>query len=93
MENARHVACHIPRYPTQFLAELLLARHIIVQTQLRCYFKQLVPYLWLMEDLWSETTVGVNSRFAVMTEEEILQILTLLEFVVLSPSLYMYILC
>ena len=33
---------------------------------------------------------GVNSRFAVVTEElEILQMLTFLECVVLSPSLYM----
>ena len=31
---------------------------------------------------------GVNSRFAIATEEEILQMLTFLECVVLSPSLY-----
>ena len=34
---------------------------------------------------------GVKSRFAVATEEEILQIFTFLESVVLSPSLYMLI--
>ena len=42
-------------------------------------------------NLWSEAVAGVNSRLAVMTEEEILQMLTFLERVVLSPSLYMLI--
>ena len=38
--------------------------------------------------LSSETIASVNSRFAVLTEEEILQIRTFLERVVWSPSLY-----
>ena len=36
-------------------------------------------------DMW------INSRFAVVTEEEILQMRTFLECVVLSPKLYMLI--
>ena len=34
---------------------------------------------------------GLNSRFAVVTEEEILQMFTFLECTVFSPSLYMLI--
>ena len=34
---------------------------------------------------------GLNSRFAVVTEEKILQMFTFLECVVLSPSLFMLI--
>ena len=38
-----------------------------------------------------ETTVGVNSRFAVGTEAEVLQMLTFLGCVLLPPRLYMII--
>ena len=34
---------------------------------------------------------GVNSRFAIVTEEEIFQIPTFPEYVVLSPSLSVYV--
>ena len=43
------------------------------------------------DNLGSETMAVVNSRFAVVTEEEILQMFIFLECVVLSPSLYMLI--
>ena len=36
----------------------------------------------------SETTAGINFHFAIVTEEEILQLLTCLECAVLLPSLY-----
>ena len=36
----------------------------------------------------SETTAGINFHFAIVTEEEILQLLTCLECTVLLPSLY-----
>ena len=39
-----------------------------------------------VDNLRSETMVGVNSRFAVVTEEEIFQMLTFHERVVLLPS-------
>ena len=39
-------------------------------------------------NLRSETVTGVNSRFAVMTEEEISQMPTFLDCVVLSLSSY-----
>ena len=44
-----------------------------------------------VNNLWIETMTGVNFRFAVVTEEEILQMLTYLERVVLSTSLHMLI--
>ena len=44
-----------------------------------------------MDNLQSETIAGVNSRVAVVTGEEILQMLTFLECVVLSPNLYVLI--
>ena len=34
---------------------------------------------------------GYNSRFALMTEEKVLQLLAFRECVVLSPSLYYYV--
>ena len=40
-----------------------------------------------VDNLQSETMAGVNFRFEVATEEEILQMLTILECVVLLPSL------
>ena len=36
----------------------------------------------------NEAVASVNSRFVVMTEEEILRMLTFLQCVALSPSLY-----
>ena len=39
-----------------------------------------------VDNLQGETMVGVNSRFAVVTEEEIFQMLTFHERVVLLPS-------
>ena len=44
-----------------------------------------------MDSLRGKTMVGANSHFAVVTVKEILQMLTFLECVVLSPSLYMLI--
>ena len=46
---------------------------------------------WDADILQDETIAGVHSRFVVVTEEEILQMLTFLECVVLLPSLYMVI--
>ena len=40
----------------------------------------------VVDNLISETMAGVNSFFAVVTEEEVLQMLTFLECVVLSTS-------
>ena len=45
-----------------------------------------------VDNLGSDTMANVNSPFAVVIEEKILQILTFPECVVLSPSLYMLIL-
>ena len=44
-----------------------------------------------VDDLRSETMAVVNSRFAVVTEKEILQMISFPECVVLSPSLYIVI--
>ena len=44
-----------------------------------------------VNDLRSETMAGINFRSSVVTEKEILQMLTFLECVVMSPSLYMLI--
>ena len=44
-----------------------------------------------VDDLRSETMAVVNSRFAVVTEKEILQMISFAECVVLSPSLYIVI--
>ena len=42
-----------------------------------------------VDNLWSETMAGENTRISVVREEKILQILPSLECVVLSSSLYM----
>ena len=44
-----------------------------------------------VDNLRSETLAAANSRFAAVTEEEMLQLLTFFEYVVLSSSLYMLI--
>ena len=41
-----------------------------------------------MDNSWSETTAEINSHFAVVTREEIVEMLSFLECVVLSRSLY-----